>query len=76
MQFLLSSLLKRPAPKPATDQDVHRRNLGKTTIFSFLPTAVKAAAIRLEVHITEGMAGVPADASPGTRPRRDYDVTC
>lgn len=36
---------------------------------------MKTRTHRLESRITEDLDGVRADASPGSRPRREYDVT-
>lgn len=75
VRILINALLTDSTFKPAPDHDHRRGRLGESEIFAALPATVKARAYWLERHITEVLDGLPADASPGARPRREYDVT-
>jgi putative transposase len=75
LNILVSALLTDSTFKPVPVEGSRRRGLGESKIFESLPRSVKDRAYRLEADITEILDGSPIAAEPGTRPRREYDIT-
>ncbi len=75
VSVLMTTLLTDRSFKPIGIDGIRRRGFGESKIFEALPVPAKVRARLLEGHVTEVLDGVPAGAEPGTRPRREYDVT-